>query len=85
VITTVFRDHARGKIVDGRAIAKDPVRVQTPRISPRFSSRQMRSQAAGNINAARDVARQALAAGTACETRPLLERLAAFDYQGRST
>jgi hypothetical protein len=81
VITTVFRDHARGQIVDGRAVPKDPVRVPNGAHIAAILQQVDAIAAGGNVNAARDVARQALAAGTSGETRPLLERLAALDYQ----
>lgn len=81
-ITTVFRDRARGKIVDGAAIqANDLVRV--PNTAHLSAIRQQVDALAANANltAAREVARNALAAGSPGETRQLLERLAALDYQ----
>jgi hypothetical protein len=81
-ITTVFRDHARGKIVDGDAIrANDQVRI--PDATHLNAVRQQVDALAanGNLKTARDVARTALAAGSPGETRQLLERLAALDYQ----
>jgi hypothetical protein len=81
-ITTVFRDHARGKIVDGDAVrANDQVRVPNS-IHLNAIRQQVDALAAnGDLKTARDVARKALAAGLPGETRPLLERLAALDYQ----
>ena len=81
VITTVFRDRARGKIVDGHATAKDTVRVPNSAHIAAILQQVDALAAGGNLKAARDVARNALAAGSPGETRPLLERLAALDYQ----
>ncbi len=81
LITTVFRDHARGQVVDGHGTAKDPVRVPNSTYIAAILQQADALAASGNLNGARDVARQALAAGTPGETRPLLERLAALDYQ----
>ena len=81
-ITTVFRDRARGDIVDGDAIrANDQVRV--PNAPHLTAIRQQVDALAANgaLETARDVARKALAAGSPGETRQLLERLAALDYQ----
>jgi hypothetical protein len=81
-ITTVFRDHARGKIVDGDAIrANDQVRVPSTAHLNAILQQVDALAANGNLKAARDVARNALAAGSPGETRRLLERLAALDYQ----
>ena len=77
VITTVFRDHARGQIVDGHAIANDPVRVPHSALIAAILQQADALAAGGNLNAAR----QALATDASGETRPLLERLAALDYQ----
>jgi Tfp pilus assembly protein PilF len=81
VISTVFRERARGK-VDGDLIrANDRVRVpNTVRLAATLQ--QVNALAAsGDLKGARDVARSALAAGSSGETRQLLERLAALDYQ----
>jgi hypothetical protein len=81
-ITTVFRDHARGKIVDGDAIrANDQLRVPNATHLNAILQQVDALAANGDLKAARDVARNALAAGSPGETRRLLERLAALDYQ----
>jgi tetratricopeptide (TPR) repeat protein len=82
VITTVFRDRARGDIVDGETIQTgDQVRVPG---SVHFSSILQQVNAAassGDLKTARDLARKSLVGGAPGETRQLLERLAALDYQ----
>jgi hypothetical protein len=82
LITTVFRDHARGEIATGEEIhTADPVRVPN-RAHLGAILQQVEALAAnGDLKAARTVARDAIAAGSSGETRPLLERLAALDYQ----
>jgi hypothetical protein len=81
-ITTVFRDHARGKIVDGDAVrANDQVHVPNPKHLSAIQQQVDALAANGDLKTARDVARKALAAGSPGETRHLLERLAALDYQ----
>jgi tetratricopeptide (TPR) repeat protein len=81
-ITTVFRDHARGKIEDGKAIqANDRVRVPNSTYLGAIRQQVDALAANGDLKAARDVARDALSAGSPGETRQLLERLAALDYQ----
>jgi hypothetical protein len=82
VITTVFRDHARGKIVNGAAIrVNDQVQVP-PSIHLAAVLHEVDALAAsGDLSRARAVARNALATGSSGETRTLLERLAALDYQ----
>jgi Flp pilus assembly protein TadD len=82
VITTVFRDHARGKIAKGAAIHVND-RVQVPRsVHLAAVLREVNALAAtGDLSQARELARKTLAAGSSGETRSLLEQLAALDYQ----
>jgi tetratricopeptide (TPR) repeat protein len=80
-ITTVFRDRARGTIAGGAAIhVHDPVRVPNTTHLQAILEQVNALAAGGNLTAARDMARTNIA-GSAGETRPLLERLAALDYQ----
>jgi hypothetical protein len=81
-ITTVFRDRARGTLVPGSALqANDVVRVPTA-VHLGALLEQINAQAAsGNLTSAREMARTSIGAGSPGETRPLLERLAALDYQ----
>ena len=82
VITTVFRDHARGEIEQGETIhTADPVRVPNRAHFAAILQQVDALAANGDLKAARTVARDAIAAGSSGETRPLLERLAALDYQ----
>jgi len=82
LVTTVFRDRARGKIVDGAGIQpNDSVRVPSSAHLSAILQQVDALAANGDLKAARDIARNALAGGTPGETRPLLERLAALDYQ----
>jgi tetratricopeptide (TPR) repeat protein len=82
VITTVFRDRARGKIVDPNGMqANDPVRVPTREHLNATLQYVEALAAGGDLKSARDVARNAIATGSPGETRQLLERLAALDYQ----
>jgi len=82
VITTVFRDRARGKIAAGDAIhANDPVQVPNTAHLAAILQQVDALAAGGDLKAARDIARNALAGGSPGETRQLLERLAALDYQ----
>jgi hypothetical protein len=82
VITTVFRDHARGEISESDLVhAGDPVRVPNGVYIAAILQQADALAANGDLNAARDVARNAIAAGGSGETRPLLERLAALDYR----
>jgi hypothetical protein len=82
VVTTVFRDHARGTIsADAAMRAGDPVRVPSSAHLGSILQQVDALAAGGNLKAARDVAQAALAGGTPGETRPLLERLAAIEYQ----
>jgi hypothetical protein len=82
VVTTVFRDHARGTIsADAAMRAGDPVRVPSSAHLGAILQQVDALAAGGNLQAARDLARSALGGGTPGETRPLLERLAAIEYQ----
>ena len=82
VVTTVFRDHARGTIPAGVAVrAGDPVHVPTSAHLGAILQRVNALAASGNLPAARDLARSAFVSGTPGETRLLLERLAAIEYQ----
>ncbi len=86
VITTVFRDHARGKVARGQAIhVHDRVDVP-PSVHLAAVFHEVDALAAsGDLDQARALARKALAAGSSGETRMLLERLAALDYQAGAT
>jgi hypothetical protein len=82
LITTVFRDHARGKIVGGDAIRTgDPVRVPNAIHLAAVLEQVNALAASGNLKGARNLAQQSLPGGAPGEARPLLERLAALDYQ----
>jgi hypothetical protein len=81
VITTVFRDRSRGRLVAGAAAANDPVRVPNAVHLSAILEQVDALAASGNLQTARDVARNALTIGTSGETRQLLEKLAALDYQ----
>ncbi len=82
VITAVFRDHARGEIEAGEEIhTADPVRVPNRAHFAAILQQVDALAAAGDLKAARAVARDAIAAGSSGETRRLLERLATLDYQ----
>jgi hypothetical protein len=82
VVTTVFRDHARGTISTGAAMrAGDPVRVPPSAHLAAILQQVEALAAGGNLKAAHDIAQTALAGRTPGETRPLLERLAAIEYQ----
>jgi len=82
VVTTVFRDHARGTIsADAAVRAGDPVRVPSSAHLGAILQQVEALRAVGNLKAAHDIAQAALAGGTPGETRPLLERLAAIEYQ----
>jgi Flp pilus assembly protein TadD len=82
VITTVFRDHARGKVTAGASIHLND-RVQVPP-STHLAAVLHEVDAlasSGNMDQARALARNTLSSGSSGETRTLLERLAALDYQ----
>ncbi|HEX5230047.1 MAG TPA: hypothetical protein VFW44_20180 [Bryobacteraceae bacterium] len=80
-ITTVFRDRARGTILDPALRAHATVTVPAE-IHLRAVLAEINALAAsGNLSAARDLARNSLSNGSPGATRPLLERLAALDYQ----
>jgi tetratricopeptide (TPR) repeat protein len=82
VIATVFRDRARGRASAGTKVrANDPVQVPRTVHLTAVSHEVEALAASGNLDGARTLARNALAAGSSGETRPLLERLAALDYQ----
>jgi hypothetical protein len=84
-IITVFRDRARG-MVDSAAIqANDPVRVPTSEHLGAILEEVNALAARGDFKAARDIARNTLGAGSPGETRRLLEKLAALDYQAGAT
>jgi Flp pilus assembly protein TadD len=86
VITTVFRDHARGQAASGASIHLND-RVQVP-LSLHLAAvlHQVDALAAtGDLNLARELARNTLATGSSGETRTLLERLAALDFQAGAT
>jgi hypothetical protein len=86
VITTVFRDHARGNVTAGASIHLND-RIQVP------SSMHLAAvlhevdalASSGDVDQARALARNTLSAGSSAETRTLLERLAALDYQAGAT
>jgi tetratricopeptide (TPR) repeat protein len=86
VITTVFRDHARGRVVNASAVhVNDRVSV-SPAIHLSAVQHQVDALAAsGDLDGARALARTTLAVGSSGETRALLERLAALDYQAGAT
>ncbi|MGA2881627.1 MAG: hypothetical protein ABSG13_21965 [Bryobacteraceae bacterium] len=82
VVTTVFRDRARGKVVAGGAIqVGDAVSVPSSAHIGAILQQVDALAAGGNLKAARDLAQKTLANGAPGETRALLERLAALDYQ----
>lgn len=86
VITTVFRDHARGRIANGAGVhVNDHVQVP-PALHLTAVLHEVDALAAtGDLKQARELARTALAAGSSGETRTLLERMAALDYQAGAT
>ena len=66
MITTVFRDRARGKSsTEMLTRQRSGARSKRPRISAQFSQQVDALAASGDLKAARDVARKALAAGIA--------------------
>jgi hypothetical protein len=84
-ITTVFRERARGQIVSGVANSGDQVRVPNSVHVAAILQQVNALAASGDLKGARDVARNALSPGSPGETRVLLERLAALDYQAGAT
>jgi hypothetical protein len=80
-ITTVFRDRARGNVDSAAIQANDPVRVPTSEHLGAILEEVNALAARGDLKAARDIARNTLGAGSPGETRALLEKLAALDYQ----
>jgi hypothetical protein len=81
-ITTVFRDHARGKVTGGASIhVNDHVQVPSSVHLAAVLNEVDALAASANLNQARILARNALAAGSSGETRQILEKLAALDYQ----
>ncbi len=86
VITTVFRDHARGKVANGAAIHVNDLVSVPQSIHLAAVLRQVNALASGgDLAQARALAGSALAAGSSGENRALLERLAALDYQAGAT
>ena len=82
VITTVFRDHARGRVAAGASIHVNDRLQVPPAMHVAAVLSEVDALAAGpNLNQARILARTALAAGSSGETRAILERLAALDFQ----
>ncbi len=81
VITTVFRDRARGRIVGGAIQVNDEVRVPAVLHLAAIYEKVGALAATGDLTRARDLARKALSVGSSGESRALLERLAALDYQ----
>jgi Tfp pilus assembly protein PilF len=80
-IATVFRDRARGTIVEGFAQTQDDVHVPDAAHLAGILQQVDALAANGDLKTAREVARNAIATGSTGETRELLERLAALDYQ----
>lgn len=81
VISTVFRDRARARIVGEGIQVNDAIRVPAS-LHLRAVLQQVDALAAkGDLKTAREVARNAIASGSPGETRQLLQRLAALDYQ----
>jgi tetratricopeptide (TPR) repeat protein len=81
-ITTIFRDHARGKITPGQTIHVNDRLDLPPAVHLSAVLHEVDALAAsGDLDQARALGRKALAAGSSGETRMLLERLAALDYQ----
>jgi Tfp pilus assembly protein PilF len=80
-ITTVFRERARGTIVEGFAQTDDQVRVPNAEHLAAILQQVDALAANGDLKTALESARDAIATGSSGETRPLLERLAALDYQ----
>jgi Flp pilus assembly protein TadD len=85
-ITTVFRDHARGNVTAAGAVhVNDRVQVPLAIHLAAVSNEVDALAASGDLDGARALARKTLAAGSSGETRALLERLAALDYQAGAT
>jgi hypothetical protein len=80
-ITTVFRDRARGTIVEGFAQTQDDVQVPIAAHLAAILQQVNALAANGDLKSAREVAGNAIGTGSTGETRELLERLAALDYQ----
>jgi Tetratricopeptide repeat len=82
VITTVFRDHARGKVAGGASVhVNDHVQVPSVVHLSAILNEVVALAAGPNLDQARILAQTALAAGSSGETRQILEKLAALDYQ----
>lgn len=81
LITTVFRDRARGEIRGNSLRVDDAVRVPGMIHIQAIIGKVDALAASGNLLAAREMARSSLSAGSTGETRELLEHLAALDYQ----
>ncbi len=80
-IATVFRERARGTIVEGFAQTDDAVRVPNAAHLAAVLQQVDALAANGDRKGAMEAARNAIATGSSGETRPLLERLAELDYQ----
>jgi hypothetical protein len=81
-IATVFRDRARGNVIDGKTIRSGD-QVQVPSLAHLNGIVQEVDSlaASGYLEAARDLAKKSIVGGAPGETRQLLERLGALDYR----
>lgn len=81
-ITTVFRERSRGAVAKGASLqVGDTVLIPNAVHLSAVLAHVNALAASGQIEAAREAARNALPTGSAGETRQLLERLAELDYQ----
>ncbi len=81
-ITTVFRDRARGSFPPDAPIqTNDAVHVPIAAHLRAILQQVDALAAKGDLKAAREIARNAIASGSQGDTRELLEHLAAFDYR----
>lgn len=81
-ISTVFRESARARIVDGGSVqAGDTVRVPNSAHLDAILLRVDALASNGDLKGARILAQKTISGGTPGETRRLLERLASLDYQ----
>jgi hypothetical protein len=86
VVTTVFRDRARGTIpAEATMRVGDAIHVPSSVHLAAILQQVDALRAGGNLKAAHDIAQAALPGGTPGETRLLLERLAAIEYQTGAT